>query len=193
MIRASLASLASLFRSRSDPRERRSSPTARGSSGPEAAPQNADARSTLLGRSSPFLAEMRDALILVKPETVVRWHRLGFRAYWTWKSKKRRPGRPRIDPELRKIIRRMANENPTWGAPRVHAELRLLGFDVAERTVLRYLPKPANPDAVRRWMVFLRQHRKALVGMDFFVVNTLTFRLLHVLFIIHHDRRRIVH
>ncbi len=135
----------------------------------------------------------RDALILVKPETVVRWHRLGFRAYWTWKSKKRRPGRPRIDPELRKLIRRLAEDNPTWGAPRVHAELRLLEFDVAERTVLRYLPKPANPDAVGRWIVLLRQHRKALVGMDFLVVHTLTFRLLHVLFIVHRERRRIVH
>ena len=139
-------------------------------------------------------SKWQGALVLVKPETVVRWHRLGFRAYWRWKSRKNPPGRPKIDPELRDLIRRLAKENPTWGAPRVHAELLKLGFEVAERTVSRYLPKkPTNPEVIKRWKTFLKQHRKALVGMDFFTVNTLTFRTLYVLFLVHHERRRIVY
>jgi putative transposase len=80
--------------------------------------------------------DWRSALILVKPETVIRWHRKGFRCYWTWKSR-RRGGRPRIDPEIRTLIRRMARENPTWGAPRIHGELFKLGFEVARATVSR--------------------------------------------------------
>ncbi len=195
MIRASLAFLASLLRSRTDLALENAALRQ-----PLAVLQGQKPRRRMptLGRLfwvalRRFWPQWRDALNLVKPETVARWHRLGFRAYWTWKSKKRQPGRPRIDPELRKLIRRMARENSTWRAPRIHAELLFLGFEVAVRTVLRYLPKPTNPDAVRRWMIFLRQHRKALVGMDFFVVNTLSFRLLHVLFFVHHEHRQIVH
>jgi putative transposase len=132
-----------------------------------------------------------DALIIVKPETVVRWHRAGFRAYWRWKSRK--PGRPRIDREVRDLIRQMAAEN-RWGAPRIHAELAKLGFKVSERTVSRYLPKrAADPDTINRWKIFLSNHREVLAGMDFFTVPTVTFRVLYVFFVIHHDRRRILH
>ncbi len=132
-----------------------------------------------------------DALIIVKPETVVRWHRAGFRAYWRWKSRK--PGRPRIEREVRELIRRMAHEN-RWGAPRIHAELAKLGFDVSERTVSRYMPKrPVDPDTIRRWKIFLSNHRDVLAGMDFFTVPTVTFRVLYVFFVIHHDRRRVLH
>lgn len=139
-------------------------------------------------------ARWSEALIIVKPETVVGWHAAGFRLYWRWKSRKRRPGRPRVDAEVRKLIRRMATENLGWGAPHIHGELLKLGYDVSERTVPRYLPKrPAGPGALKSWMTFLRNHREGIAAMDFFVVPTATFRVLYVLFVIHHGRRRIVH
>ena len=135
-----------------------------------------------------------DPLILVMPETVVRWHRAGFKTYWRWKSRKGKPGRPRIDPEVRQLIRRMASENRSWGTPRIHSEVLKLGFVVSERTVARYMPKRrAGPDALERWMTFLRNHREGIAAMDFFVVPTATFRVLYVLFVIHHGRRQIVH
>jgi hypothetical protein len=93
-----------------------------------------------------------DVLVFVKPETVIRWHRVGFRFYWTWRSRRRKPGRPPTDRGIRDLIQRMATENPTWGAPRIHGELRLLGFEVSERTVSRYLPRRRpRPDAVAQW------------------------------------------
>jgi len=133
-----------------------------------------------------------DALILVKPETVARWHRQGFRLYWRRKSRAQTPGRPRVGREVRDLIRRVASENG-WGAPRIHAELLKLGFAVSERTVSRYLPRrPTNPDAVKRWLAFLRNHREVIAGVDFFTVPTATFQMLHVFFVIHHDRWRIL-
>ena len=135
----------------------------------------------------------RQVLILVRPETVVRWHRTGFRAFWRWRSRPQRPGRPKVDPKLRALIQRMARENP-WGAPRIHAELQLLGFDVAERTISRYLPKhPSPPDAIERWKTFLKLHQKELVAMDFFTVPTLSFQVLYVLVFLHRHRRRVLH
>jgi len=129
----------------------------------------------------------------VKPETVIRWHRAGFRHYWTWLSHRRAVGRPTIDPAIRALIRRMATENPTWGAPRIHGELRMLGLDVSERTVSRYLPRrPPRPDAVARWLTFLRNHRDVIAAMDFFTVPTVTFRILYVWFVITHRRRRVL-
>jgi len=137
-----------------------------------------------------------DVLVFVKPETVIRWHRAGFRLYWSWRSHRgrRRPGRPPIDHEVRALIRKMAKDNPTWGAPRIHGELGRLGFDVSEKTVSRYLPRrPVSPDVLRRWLTFLRNHRDAIAAMDFFVVPTATFRLLYVWFAVGHGRRRILH
>src|SRR3954469_8676675 len=102
-------------------------------------------------------------LVFVKPETVVRWHRAGFRLYWNWHSCRGRQGRPRATAEVRALVRRLATENPTWGAPRVHGELRMLGFDVSERTVSRLMPRRTpKHDAVQRWMAFLRNHRDAV-------------------------------
>ncbi len=136
----------------------------------------------------------RQVLVLVQPETVVRWHRLGFRVFWRRRSRPRRPGRPRIDPKLRELIRRMSRENSTWGAPRIHAELLLLDFDVSERTISRYLPRrPSAPDTIERWKAFLKLHQKELVAMDFFTVPTLSFQVLYVLVVLHHHRRRVVH
>ena len=135
-----------------------------------------------------------DALIVVKPDTVVRWHRMGFRLFWRWKSRSRKTGRPKVSAEVRDLIRKMAVQNVGWGAPRIHGELLKLGFEVNERTVSRYMPKrPPDPGAVQRWITFLRNHKDCMAGMDFFTVPSATFDLLYVFFVIHHARRKILH
>ncbi len=112
----------------------------------------------------------RRALILVQPATVVGWHRRGFRAYWSWKSRPK-GGRPRIDPSVRRLIRHMWSSNPTWGAPRIQAELHKLGIDVSDSTVRRYRPpRPRQPS--QNWRSFLENHLGDIVAMDFFVVST---------------------
>jgi len=134
-----------------------------------------------------------NALILVQPDTVVRWQRQGFKWFWRWISRAKRVGRPRISREVQELIRQMARTNG-WGAPRIHAELLKLGIVIDERTVSRYLTKGrTSPDKLHNWLVFLRNHRDALVGMDFFTVPTVTFGLLWVFVLLHHERRRIVH
>ncbi len=131
-------------------------------------------------------ARWTDLLIVVRPATVVAWHRKEFRAHWRFISRPRRPGRPRISRELRDLVRQMAGEN-RWGAPRIHAELELLGFDVSERTVSNYLRRcQRRPGAAVEWRRFLANHRDAIAAMDFFTVPTATFRVLYVLFVIHH-------
>jgi putative transposase len=130
--------------------------------------------------------------VIVKPDTVIRWHRKGFRLYWRSVSK-RGPGRPPISEELQTLIRRLACENG-WRARKIQAELEKLGFTVGLATVSRYLPTRA-PDSGKqqRWMTFLRNHKHGITAMDFFVVPTVGFRLLYVWFIIDHGRRRIIH
>ena len=136
-----------------------------------------------------------DALIIVKPETVVRWHRAGFRLYWRFRSRVSWLGRRKIEPNVFELVKRMAKENPSWGAPRIHGELLKLGFEISERTVSRYLLRrnPSPADAVQRWLAFLKNHREAIVALDFFTVPTLTFHLLYGFFVIDHHRRRILH
>jgi hypothetical protein len=135
------------------------------------------------------------SLVLVQPETVVRWHRAAFKLYWTWLSRRRtRAGRKCVSSELRELIFRMVAENPTWGAPRIHGELKMLGFDISERTVLRWMRKaPRDPEPAKRWAAFLSNHRETITAMDFFTVPTLTFGVLYCFFVIAHDRRRILH
>jgi transposase InsO family protein len=135
--------------------------------------------------------DWHNALIIVKPETVIRWHRKGFKLYWTWKSR-HRGGRPRIDAEIRTLIRRMARENPTWGAPRIHGELLMLGFEVGEATVSHYMPLSRKPPS-QSWRTFLHNHTKDVVSIDFFVVPTATFRVMYVFLVLEHECRRIVH
>jgi putative transposase len=142
-----------------------------------------------------FWSPWKDALIVVTPETVVRWHRAGFRFYWRLISRVRRPaGRRRISKEVRDLIYRMVAENPSWGAPRIHGEFLMLGLDLSERTISRWMKRaPRDPQATRRWLVFLRNHREAIAAMDFFTVPTITFGFLYCFFVIGHDRRRILH
>ena len=142
-----------------------------------------------------FWSGWKQALLVVTPETVVRWHRAGFRWYWMLISKVRKPlGRTPISQEVRDLIFQMVAENPTWGAPRIHGELLMLGFDVSERTISRWMKRARrNPDPAKRWITFLRNHKEAIAAMDFFTVPTVTFGLLYGFFIISHDRRRILY
>src|ERR1700746_162131 len=137
----------------------------------------------------------QQSLIVVTPETVVRWHRAGFRLYWKLISKARGPvGRRQTSEEIQEFLFRMVVENPTWGAPRIHGELLMLGFDVSERTVSRWMKRaPRDPELARRWQAFVRNHREVITAMDFFTVPTVTFQLLYCFFIISHERRQIVH
>ena len=137
----------------------------------------------------------KEALLLVNPETVVQWHRAGFRWYWSMLSRVRKtPGRKKISKEIRELIFKMVAENPNWGAPRVHGELLMVGFDVSERTVSRWMRRaPRDSEAAQRWRTFLHNHREAIAAVDFFAVPTVTFGLLYCFFIIAHDRRRILH
>jgi transposase InsO family protein len=131
-----------------------------------------------------------DAMVLVKPATVVQWHRKGFRLYWRWRS--RRPGRPKIGTEIRALIRRMSRANPLWGAPRIHGELLKLGITISQATVGRWMPwRPKVPSPT--WRSFLRNHLPDLAAIDMFVVATATFQLLYILIVLSLDRRRIVH
>ena len=133
----------------------------------------------------------RESLIVVKPATVVRWHRQGFKYYWAWKSR-HKGGRPAVAPEVRDLIRTMSRANPLWGAPRIHGELLKLGIDLSQTTVAKYMirhPKPPSPG----WRTFLDNHLKDLVSIDFFTVPTVTFRILFVFLVLSHDRRRIAH
>ena len=131
-----------------------------------------------------------DAIIIVQPETVIRWHRCGFRAYWRWKSR-HVGGRPRIDSEIRALIRRMSRENPLWGAPRIHGELLMLGIEVAESTVGRYMVRRRRPPS-QGWKTFLRNHAAGIASLDLFVVRTISFKLLYGLVILRHARRRLI-
>jgi hypothetical protein len=131
------------------------------------------------------------ALRLVQPATVVKWHREGFRAFWRRKS---RPsgGRPRIDQEVRQVIRDMWNANPIWGRPRIQSELAKLGITVSDATVRSYRPRRPKPPS-QSWRTFLTNHTKDIVAIDFFTIPTVTFRILYVLMIMSHDRRKVVH
>jgi transposase InsO family protein len=130
------------------------------------------------------------AITIIRPGTLVRWHRAGFRRYWRWKSRFL-GGRPQIDAELRALIRRMSADNPLWGAPRIHGELLKLGFDVAQSSVAKYMVKRCGPPS-QGWRTFLRNHAPDIAAMDLFVVPTIGFDLLYVLVIIRLERRNLV-
>src|SRR3954449_12351230 len=131
-----------------------------------------------------------DALTIVEPETVIRWHRAGFRSFWRWKSR-RHAGRPSVTPEIRRLIRQMNLANPLWGAPRIHGELLKLGIDVGQTSVAKYMARPRRPPS-QGWRTFLLNHADGIASIDLFVVPTISFRLLYGLLILKHDRRRIL-
>src|SRR5690242_13341368 len=133
----------------------------------------------------------RHSLQVVRPATVVGWHRQGFKRYWMWKSR-RRSGRPMIRTELRELIGRVSRANPLWGAPRIHGELLKLGLTVSQAAVSKYMLRPRRP-ASQAWRAFLKNHAPDLMALDFFTVPTATFRVLFVLVVLSHTRRRLVH
>jgi putative transposase len=135
-------------------------------------------------------AAWRTALVIVKPETVIAWHRQGFRLFWTWKSR-RRFGRPAVAADVRALIRTMSESNPLWGAPRIHGELLKLGLDVSQAAVAKYMVRRTTPPS-QTWRTFLTNHLGQIAAADFFVVPTATCRLLFVLVILAHARRRVV-
>src|SRR5215813_3046266 len=130
------------------------------------------------------------AITIVRPDTLVRWHRAGFRRYWRWKSRSL-GGRPQIDADLRALIRRVSVDNPLWGAPRIHGELLKLGFEVAQSSVAKYMVKRREPPS-QGWRTFLRNHASEIAAMDFFVVPTIGFDLLYAFVIVRIDRRDLV-
>jgi putative transposase len=143
---------------------------------------------------SRLWAGWRSALVVIQPDTVIHWHRQGFRLWWRWKSRSARVGRPCLDKEIRSLIVRMAGENPTWGSPRIQAELRLLGHIVAEATVAKYMRRPCSrKPPSQTWKTFLTNHADSLASMDLFVVPTVTFHRLFVFVVLSHERRRVVH
>jgi len=131
-------------------------------------------------------------LYVVKPSTVIKWHKLGFKLFWKLKCK-HKGGRPKIDPQIRIMIHKLAKENPLWGAPRIHGELLKLGFIVSEATVHRYMPERNDKDRVLRWNAFLKNHATEIISMDFFTIPTINFKVLYVLVIMEHHRRKILH
>jgi putative transposase len=138
-----------------------------------------------------FFPGWRRHLTIVKPDTVIRWHRAGWRLYWRWKSK---PGlgRPEVSAEIRALIRKMSRENQLWGAPRIHGELLKLGYDICQTSIAKYIVRLPGPPS-QSWRTFIENHFADIVAIDFFTVHTAAFRTLYVFLVLSLDRRRIVH
>ena len=136
--------------------------------------------------------QWRSALVVVKPETVIAWHRKGFRIYWRWKSRAGRCGRPCVSGETRDLIRQMSKANPLWGAPRIHGELLKLGIKVSQATVAKYMSRQGRPPS-QSWRTFLENNVQQIVATDFLVVRTVSFRLLFVFVVVGHHRRHAIH
>ena len=140
---------------------------------------------------SRFFPDWRRHLTVVQPETVVRWHRAGWRLYWRWRSKPGK-GRPKVSAEVRALIRRMSLENRLWGAPRIHGELVKLGYDHCETTVAKYMIRPPGPPS-QTWRTFIQNHMAEMVAVDFFTVHTASFKTLYVFLILSLGRRKVIH
>jgi transposase InsO family protein len=137
-----------------------------------------------------LFAQTCRALAIGKPDTVIRWHRAGFRSYWRWKSR-RRCGRPTVSLDIRRLIREMSLANPLWGAPRIHGELLKLGIEIGQTSVAKYMARRRGPPS-QGWKTFLRNHADGIAAMDLFVVPTISFRLLYGLLIMGHGRRQVL-
>ena len=141
---------------------------------------------------SRFWPRWRSALVLVKPDTVIDWHRRGFRWYWTWKVRHGKAGRPSVPKDTRELIRTMSRNNVLWGAPRIHSELLKLGIQVSQASVAKYMVRHSRPPS-QTWRTFLTNHVSQMVSIDFFTVPTISFHILYVFVVLAHDRRRILH
>jgi hypothetical protein len=144
----------------------------------------------ILGGVCRVFPKMYDALAIVRPDTVIRWHHAGFRSYWRWKSS-RRCGRPTVPLEIRRLIREMSIANPLWGAPRIHGELLKLGIEIGQTSVAKYMARRRAPPS-QGWKTFLRNHADGIAAMDLFVVPTIFFRPRYGLLIMGHGRRQIL-
>ena len=141
---------------------------------------------------SRFWSHWSETLLIVQPETVVRWHRQGFRRYWAWKSRVQRLGRPSINPTIKELIRTMSQVNPLWGAPRIHGELLKLDIQVSKATVSKFMIRNRKPPS-QSWRTFLHNHLPDLASIDFLTVPTATFRVLYVFIVLSHERRCVMH
>ena len=141
---------------------------------------------------SKYVDGWRAMLHVLHPDTVVRWHHDSFRRYWSWKSRRRLVGRPRIDADVRKLIVQMQSMNVGWGAPRIHGELLKLGIEISQATVSKYMVRYRKPPS-QTWRTFLDNHADCIPGIDFFTVPTATFRIFYVFIVLSHDRRQIIH
>ena len=130
-----------------------------------------------------------EVMVLVKPATIIQWHRHGFRLFWRWRS---RSGRPSVKREIRDLIRQMSRANPLWGAPRIHGELLKLGIEISQATVAKYTVRRGGTQPSQNWRTFLRNHVQGIAAIDMFVVASASFRLLYVIIILTHDRRKIM-
>jgi transposase InsO family protein len=146
-------------------------------------------RALLIGMTRLW-PNLRGMTQVVQPETILRWHRAGFKVFWRWKSRNR-AGRPKIDRGLRDLIQRMGRENPLWGASRIHGELLMLGLEVAQSTVSKYMARPSKPPS-QTWKTFLQNHTEAIAAIDMCVVPTLTFDLLFAFLVLGHGRRQLL-
>ncbi|MBU8871327.1 MAG: DDE-type integrase/transposase/recombinase, partial [Gemmatimonadales bacterium] len=140
---------------------------------------------------SRILPDWRQHLSIVQPDTVIRWHRKGWRLYWRWRSKPGK-GRPKVSVEIRTLISRMSQENYMWGSPRIHGELLKLGYDICESTIAKYMVSRTGPSS-QTWRTFMRNHMADMVAIDFFTVHTATFKTLYVFLILSLNRRRVIH
>ena len=129
----------------------------------------------------------------MQPDTVIQWHREGFRLFWKWKSRPAKPGRKTLTPDTITLIRNLSQANPLWGAPRLHGELLKLGITLAQRTVGKYMVRPPRGSATQNWKTFLRNHLGQMVSVDFLTVPTLRFQVLHVFIVLSHQRRKVLH
>jgi transposase InsO family protein len=139
-----------------------------------------------------FWKDWRSSIFLVKASTVIGWHRKGFRLFWSWKIRCGKPGRRAVPKEVRALIRTMSQDNPLWGAPRIHGELLKLGIDIGETSVSKYMRRRRRPPS-QTWRTFLENHMKSMVSVDFFTVPTIRFQILYVFLVLAHERRRILH
>ena len=133
------------------------------------------------------------SLRILQPDTVIQWHRAGFRLFWRWKSRPRKAGRRTISPDIITLIREMNHANPLWGAPRIHGESLKLGITLAQRTVAKYMVPRSGPRASHNWNSFLRNHLGSMVSVDSLTVPSITFKVLYVFIVLSHDRRRVLH